>query len=260
MEIEKSIILVTGASQGIGLQIAHALVREGAIVVFAARSIDKLRREAEKAGSNAIAVKMDVTDDLSVETAINEIIARYGRIDAVINNAGINGTLSLWSDTTSFQTREIFDSHVLGTERVMRAVLPVMKKQKSGVIVNIASIVGWVPMPGLSVYSAAKDAVISISRTLREELKYFGIDVRIFTPAHTNTGHPLERKTNETPESVAEELVKSLLQDRPVTVMEGSLILLNRFFPKITSKMMNQTGFKALAALRAKSEKIELGL
>ena len=255
MEMKGSVIIVTGASQGIGREIAHALAKESAMVVFAARSIDKLRLEASKAGSNAIAVQMDVSNDQSIEKAIREIMDRYGRIDAVINNAGFNGSLSLWSDTNSSQTRQIFDTHVYGTERVMRAIVPIMRKQKSGVIVNFASIVAWVPMPGAAAYSAAKAAIVSLSETLREELREFGIAVRVFSPAHTNTGFALERPTRATPQSVAQDFVEFLHGEQACATTEGLLLFMKRIFPRMTANIMNQTGFKALAAERARAEK-----
>src|ERR1044071_7132761 len=150
MEPQGKVIVVTGASYGIGLEIARALVREGARVVFAARSLDKLQAEVERATASAgcaMAVQMDVTSTDSVSMAIQEVVERFGRIDAVINDAGNGGSLEFWASSGQDKTRELFDVHVLGAERVMRAVLPTMLAQRSGTLVNFASTVAWVPMP-----------------------------------------------------------------------------------------------------------------
>jgi len=127
MKLADRVVLVTGASSGIGLEIAGALVREGARVVFAARSMPKLQAAVEAAtrtGGRALAVNMDVTDEASVNAAVAEVIRSFGRIDVLVNNAGNGGTLGLWAASHSAAVRAMFDTHVFGRERVTRAVLP----------------------------------------------------------------------------------------------------------------------------------------
>jgi hypothetical protein len=121
-----------------------------------------------------------------------------------------------------------------------------MKHQKSGVIINFASIVAWVPMPGVAVYSAAKSAVASFTEALRDEVKGDGIDLRVFAPAHTNTGHAIQRPTRQTPETVAKAFLDSLLHDKGCVISDGALPRMKRFFPKATQKMMARTGLHAL--------------
>jgi NADP-dependent 3-hydroxy acid dehydrogenase YdfG len=148
--------------------------------VLAARSIDTLRAEAERltaGGATALAVPLDVTSDASVAAAVDEVLGRLGRIDAVVNNAGNAGRLSPWDRMDPAATRAMFDVHVFGMERVTRAVLPHMLARGSGTIVNIASTLAWVPMPMAAAYSAAKAAVLSFSESLRGELAGRGVDV-----------------------------------------------------------------------------------
>jgi NAD(P)-dependent dehydrogenase (short-subunit alcohol dehydrogenase family) len=256
VKVDDKVIVVTGASSGIGLAIAHALVREGARVAFTARSADRLKAEVERAmlgGGDAIAVPMDVTSDGSVEAAIEVVLARYGRVDVVVNNAGNAGEMNLWSVTSPSALREMFDVHLLGTERVMRAVLPTMRQQGGGMIVNFASTVAWVPMPGVAAYSAAKAAVVSFSEALREELKGEQIDVRVFAPPHTSTEAgkrmPLDLPKIFEPDWVASELVAFLRgkQARALPGGNGMLLFIQRLSPRLASRIMSGLGFKALA-------------
>ena len=256
MNIEDKVIVVTGASSGIGLAVAHALVREGARVAFTARSADRLAAEVERArgsGGEAIAVPMDVTSDSSVTAAIETVLARYGRIDVVLNNAGNAGEMNLWSAMSPEEVRAMFDVHLLGSERVMRAVLPAMRRQGGGTIVNFASTVAWVPMPGAAAYSAAKAALVSLSEALREELAKEQIDVRVFAPPHTSTEAgrrmPLDLPKIFTPEWVASEFVTFLRGRRPRALPGGNgmLLFLQRVSPRLASRIMAGLGFKALS-------------
>ena len=260
MNVEDKVIVVTGASSGIGLAIAHALVREGARVAFTARSADRLEAEVERArrsGGEAIAVPMDVTSDSSVNAAIETILARYGRVDVVVNNAGNAGEMNLWSAMTPEEVRTMFDVHLLGSERVMRAALPAMRRHGGGTIVNFASTVAWVPMPGAAAYSAAKAALVSLSEAHREELAKEQIDVRVFAPPHTSTEAgrrmPLDLPKIFTPEWVASEFVTFLRGRRPRALPGGNgmLLFLQRVSPRLASRIMAGLGFKALSKVLA---------
>lgn len=268
MEPKHSVVLVTGASSGIGLEIARELVREGARVVFAARSIDRLRAEVEaatKAGGTALAVEMDVTSDASVAAAVDATIAAFGRIDAVVNNAGNGGEMSLWAASPATATQAMFDVHVLGTDRVMRAVVPIMRAQRSGTIINFASTVAWVPMPGAAAYSAAKAAVVALSQALREELRGEQIDVRVFAPPHTSTesglAMPLDLPKIFEPTWVAKQFVRMLRgnQVRALPGGNGMLLFVQRLSPRLAARIMNGLGFKALDKAVARREQAALG-
>ncbi len=258
MKLNDRVVLVTGASSGIGLEIAAALVREGACVAFAARSVPKLRAAvaaATREGGRALAVEMDVTDDASVANAVAEVLRAFGRIDVLVNNAGNGGQLGLWAASDSAAVRAMFDTHVFGSERVTRAVLPTLLAQRCGVVVNFASTVAWVPMPGATAYSAAKAAVVAMSASLRAELKESGIDVRVFSPPHTSTAAgkdwPLDLPKIFEPAWVAKQFVRALRGDasRATPGGNGMLLLIQRIYPKLAVRIMNGLGFRALAKL-----------
>lgn len=261
MEPKGNVIVVTGASSGIGLECARALARVGAKVVLAARSEEKLAAEADHLrwnGWDASAVRMDVTSDASVAAATLEIERRHGRIDAVVNNAGNGGELGFWADADEQSTRAMFDVHVFGAERVTRAVLPGMLARGSGTIVNFASTVGWVPMPAAAAYCAAKAAILAFSDSLRAELAPHGIHVQVFAPPHTDTeagrAWPLDVQTFP-PEWVAAEFVKSLRRERSTFLAGASnrvLLKIQRVAPALASRIMRSVGFRAVAKVRAR--------
>lgn len=252
MEPKDKVIVVTGASGGIGLASARALASAGAQVVLAARSTEKLAEEAARIGDRAMAVTMDVTDDASVTAAVERVLARFGRIDALINNAGTGGNLGYWAESAPSAVREMFDVHVFGMERVTRAVLPSMLARGEGTIVNVASTVAWVPMPMAAAYSSAKAAVVSFSHSLRGELAHLGIQVMVFGPPHTRTkagdAWPLEGPSIYEPEWVAEELVRALRRGRKSFLAGASnraLLAIQRISPDYALFIMKRIGLRA---------------
>jgi NAD(P)-dependent dehydrogenase (short-subunit alcohol dehydrogenase family) len=249
MKTKGKVILVTGASHGIGCAAARLLAQKGAQVVFAARSREKL--EAEAAAVGATALPLDVTSDESVQTAVATVIARFGRIDAVINCAGNPGALGFWHELDADAMRKLFDSHVFGMERVIRAVVPHMLAAGSGTIMNIASTVGWVAMPSIAAYSAAKAAVISFSTALRGELGARGIDVLVFGPPHTRNpaGDAWPLGVQTFPEEwVAHELVRALERGRR-SFLAGATnrlaVFIHRMMPRLGEWMMRGIGLRA---------------
>ncbi len=261
MDPKDKVIVVTGASSGIGLACARALAREGARVVLAARTREKLAAEAERiaaAGGTALAVELDVTSDASVAAAVSTTLARFGRIDAVLNNAGNGGELGFWAEAEEGHLRAMFDVHVFGMERVARAVLPALLAQGGGVIVNVASTVAWVPMPTAAAYSAAKAAVVAFSESLRAELAGRGIELVLFAPPHTSTeagrAWPLEGPRVQTPEWVAEELVDTLRRGRKSRLAGASnraLLVMQRIAPAFAARIMRDMGLRAGEKARA---------
>lgn len=174
----KKVVLVTGASAGIGFETARFLSREGYIVYGAARRVDRLR-ELEQLGVKTI--QMDVTDDQSMVKGIEQIIAAERRIDVLINNAGF-GSYGAIEDVTIEDAKYQLDVNVFGAARLTQLVLPYMRANKWGKVVNISSIGGKIATPFGGWYHASKFALEGLSDSLRNEVKQFGIDVILIEP------------------------------------------------------------------------------
>jgi NADP-dependent 3-hydroxy acid dehydrogenase YdfG len=178
------IILITGASSGFGRDTAKTLAQAGHRVFASMRDVagrNKAHAEALRAQDIDV-VELDVTDDASVERGVKSVFAQTGRIDVVINNAGI-GSLNVSEAFTTSQLRELFDVNVFGVQRVLRAVLPFFRSQHEGLIVNIGSVLGRVTVPFFGLYGASKFALEAITETYRYELSQLGIDVVLVQPS-----------------------------------------------------------------------------
>jgi NAD(P)-dependent dehydrogenase (short-subunit alcohol dehydrogenase family) len=181
MKPRKLIALVTGASSGIGKATAERLALAGYTVYGTSR------RGAE-AGSRSFAMlPLDVTRDASVESAVAEIIRREGRIDLLVNNAGFSVAPAGAEESSIEQAQAIFDTNFMGIVRMTRAVVPHMRSQGSGRIINIGSVLGFLPMPYGALYAATKHAVEGYSESLDHELRGQGIRVSVVEPAYTKT-------------------------------------------------------------------------
>jgi NAD(P)-dependent dehydrogenase (short-subunit alcohol dehydrogenase family) len=176
---QQKVVLVTGASSGIGRACAEHLAGSGYSVYGASRH--------PAAGSGVESIAMDVTDDASVRDAVACIIDREGRIDILVNNAGV-ALAGAVEDTTVHEARKQFEVNFFGVLRVCRAVLPTMRQQRSGYIVNIGSIAGLVAVPYQGFYSASKFAMEGLSESLRLEVSRFGIHVVLIEPGDHRTG------------------------------------------------------------------------
>ncbi|MGL4610701.1 MAG: oxidoreductase [Trueperaceae bacterium] len=179
----KKIALVTGASSGIGKATVEQLLKDGYSVYATARRVDRLK-ELEAKGSSIL--ELDVTNDASMQAAVNDIIRKSGRIDVLINNAGY-GSYGALEDVPMEEAKRQFEVNVFGLARLTQLVLPYMRTQKSGKIVNISSIGGKIYEPLGAWYHATKFAVEGLSDSLRLELKPFGIDVIIIEPGPIKT-------------------------------------------------------------------------
>jgi NAD(P)-dependent dehydrogenase (short-subunit alcohol dehydrogenase family) len=181
MNIKESTALVTGASSGIGEAIAQRLARAGYRVYGTSRQgIPKGQRDFEM-------LPLDVTSDGSAEAAVKELIRREGRIDLLVNNAGIGVAPAGAEESSIEQAKAIFDTNFFGVVRMTRAVVPHMRRQGSGRIVNIGSVLGFLPMPYGALYSATKHALEGYSESLDHELRTRGIRVSVIEPAYTRT-------------------------------------------------------------------------
>ena len=183
------VVVVTGASSGIGKVCAEHLARAG-YRVFGAQ-----RRAVLSSSPDAIEMMpLDVTEDSSVDAAIKAIHQRAGRIDAVINNAG-NALMGAVEDTSIDEARAQLDTNFFGVLRVCRAVLPIMRQQGGGYIINISSLAGVLGLPFSGLYSASKFALEGMSESLRHETRRFGIKVVLVEPGDFDTDLPATRKT-----------------------------------------------------------------
>jgi NAD(P)-dependent dehydrogenase (short-subunit alcohol dehydrogenase family) len=183
-KLDGQIVIVTGASAGIGEATARRLAREGATVVISARRaerLDVIKREIESAGGRALAVAGDVTSPADRARLIQETMRAFGRIDALVNNAGYGqrGPIEL---VPVDAIRQNFETNLFSLIALTQLVIPIMRGQKSGRIVNISSVAGRIARPLSSVYDATKHALEAVSDGLRGELAPFGIAVVIIEP------------------------------------------------------------------------------
>jgi NAD(P)-dependent dehydrogenase (short-subunit alcohol dehydrogenase family) len=177
-------ILITGTSSGFGRDTAETLARAGHTVYASMRDIAGVNRphaEALRALGLSV-VQLDVTDDASVESAVAAVLAKTGRIDVLINNAGI-AAAGVSEAFTPDQVRALFEVNVFGLQRTLRAVLPAFRRQGDGLIVNVGSILGRVTFPFFGLYGASKYAVEALSDSYRYELSQFGVDVVLVQPS-----------------------------------------------------------------------------
>jgi NAD(P)-dependent dehydrogenase (short-subunit alcohol dehydrogenase family) len=175
------IALVTGVSSGIGRTTAQLLAQRGLRVFGTVR-----RLAGAEPLNNVELVEMDVCDDNSVRDAIQRIIDKAGHIDVLVNNAGL-ALVGAVEETTVEEANKLFDTNVMGILRTVREVLPHMRKAHSGRIVNVSSILGFLPAPYMGLYSASKHAVEGLSESLDHEVRQFGIRVSLVEPAFTKT-------------------------------------------------------------------------
>src|SRR4051794_25016144 len=253
--ITPKIALVTGASSGIGQATAERLANAGYKVFGTSR------RGAQPGKQAFEMLALDVTSDASVEAAVGEVIRREGRIDLLVNNAGFGVAPAGAEESSMDQARAIFDTNFFGIIRMTRAAVPHMRRQGSGRIINIGSVLGFLPMPYGALYAATKHAVEGYSESLDHELRTRGIRVSVVEPAYTKTqfdtnllgpdamldeyrdaraavGETLKSvmATADAPEIVAEVVLKAASAARPkIRYTAGGLAnrlrLLRRFAP-----------------------------
>ncbi|HZF36382.1 MAG TPA: oxidoreductase, partial [Candidatus Angelobacter sp.] len=180
-KIKARIALVTGASSGIGEATAERLAKAGYKVYGTSR------RGAQAGKRSFEMLPLDVTSDESVEAAVSDVMRRHGRIDLLVNNAGFGVAPAGAEESSLDQARSIFETNFFGLVRMTRAVVPHMRRQGSGRIINIGSVLGFLPMPYGALYAATKHAVEGYSESLDHELRTRGIRVSVIEPAYTKT-------------------------------------------------------------------------
>lgn len=181
-----SVWFVTGAGRGFGAEIVRAALAAGHQVVGAARRPEAVREAVSSAGDDLLTVALDVTDERQAKAAVEAAIARFGRIDVLVNNAG-RGLLGAVEEASDAEARALYDTNVFGALTVIRAVTPVMRGQRAGHIVNLSSVGGFVGSPGWGVYASTKFAVEGFSEALSAELAPLGVRVTIVEPGYFRT-------------------------------------------------------------------------
>lgn len=228
--------IVTGASSGIGEATAARLSAAGYKVYGTSR------RGAQSAHRPFEMLSLDVTSDSSVAALIGEVMRRDGRIDLLVNNAGFGIAPGGAEESSIDQVRSIFDTNFFGLVRMTRAVVPHMRKQAAGRIINIGSVLGFLPLPYGALYSATKHAIEGYSESLDHELRTWGIRVSVIEPAYTKT--PFDANLVE-PDAKIEEyhaarasMVKRVAEvmaagDHPAVVAETVLTAADAARPKL---------------------------
>jgi NAD(P)-dependent dehydrogenase (short-subunit alcohol dehydrogenase family) len=236
MKLKKPIALVTGASSGIGKATAERLAIAGYAVYGTSR------RGAQTGQHTFAMLPLDVTSDASVQSVVREVIRLEGRIDLLVNNAGFGVAPAGAEESSIEQAQAIFDTNFMGIVRMTRAVVPHMRKQGGGRIINIGSVLGFLPRPYGALYAATKHAVEGYSESLDHELRTQGIRVSVIEPAYTKTQFDAnflepDAKLDEYREiraSLAVTLKKIMIAaDAPEVVAEVVLKAANAAHPKV---------------------------
>jgi NAD(P)-dependent dehydrogenase (short-subunit alcohol dehydrogenase family) len=185
VSLEGKVAIVTGASRGIGQQLVRQFARSGAKVVFCARSADPLlalQEEMKREGLDVLGHAADAADPVAVTDLVGAALKRYGRVDVLVNNVGISGPTRKIEDTALAEWNETLAGNLTSTFLCLQAVVPAMKKQGGGSVVNIGSVTGKRPLPFRIGYATAKMGVIGLTRTAAEELGAHGIRVNCICP------------------------------------------------------------------------------
>jgi NAD(P)-dependent dehydrogenase (short-subunit alcohol dehydrogenase family) len=262
----RRVVLITGASSGIGRATAELLAARGYLVFGGVRAAATTRPLA-----GVELVPLDVRDDASVKACVDEVGGRAGRIDVLINNAGVN-LVGAVEETSISQAQVLFDTNVFGVLRMIQAVLPAMRRQGSGLIINLGSILGLIPAPFMGVYASTKHAIEGLSESLDHEVRAFGIRVVLIEPHYIRTNldasaaqaegridaYALQRQrtaavithdTNTAPEPklVAEEVLRSIEAPYRMRRPVGQAVLLTWLRRLLPARLFEPSLRKAFA-------------
>ncbi|WP_197517861.1 SDR family oxidoreductase [Mycobacterium sp. E796] len=259
-------VLVTGASRGIGKAVALAFAKQGARVVLAARSADRLADVADEVralGCDVLAVPTDVTSHASVVAMVDAALQQFGRIDVLVNNAGIGRVGVVESAEFSDNVRDTLQASLFGLIDVTQQVLPTMRRQGSGAIVNMSSVMGRKAFARFGSYAVVMHAVSAVSDALRQELAGSNIRVLVMYPALTATDllreadeadmpPPFRHMTPLASEDVARAVVSAVRRGAPRVVMPGPaklLLLGEAFSPRIGDLIASALARRSLIRL-----------
>lgn len=250
MRFDRRVVIVTGAARGIGAVTAEAFGREGARVAaldIDGAGIDTLTAKLSAGGVETLGLKTDATDASAVRQAVDAVLARWARVDVVVNNAGGFAVMRSFEETDEAEWDAILRSNLTSAFLVCKAVLPVMKRQRTGRIVNLASVVargGAVRVPAH--YAAAKAGVIALTRMLALEVADLGITVNAVAPGTTATDRVLAARTPEDTARVAAAIPLRRL-GQPAEIAESILFLASDAASFITGAVLDVNGGQEMA-------------
>ncbi|MXS71051.1 SDR family oxidoreductase [Chryseobacterium binzhouense] len=183
----KKVWFVTGASKGLGLTLVKKLIAEGYFVAATSRNISELQKVISAENSEFLPLEVDLVNENSVSEAISKTVEKFGKLDVIVNNAGY-GQLGTLEELTDKESRQNFDTNVFGSLNVIRKSMPYLRAQKSGLVINIASIGGLTgDFPGWGIYCATKFAVVGFTEGLAAEAKEFGVNATVVYPGYFRT-------------------------------------------------------------------------
>jgi len=261
VRFQDKVVIVTGASSGIGLETAVAFAREGARVVLAARNETNLREVADAhpdLRERFLPVPTDVTKDDDVRRLVDTAIAKFGRVDILVNNAGV-GMRAPVANMPMGDVHALMEVNFHGPLRCIQAVLPHMRREGSGQIVNVGSVLSMVVAAGNSVYCASKFALLALTDTLRIELHGTGIEVISVLPAYTETpffdrmyryGNAARQSPfkGQQPTTVARAILRACARHKrqvALTVSARIAIWMRRLTPRLLDFVVRQTAQRA---------------
>jgi short-subunit dehydrogenase len=255
MQLSGKVVVVTGASMGIGEAIAKIFADEGASVVLLSRDAERAEAARARIGhaERTLALACDVRNREEIDRVVGLTLHHFQRIDVWINNAG-HGILDSVTNVNMAAVRETFETNFFGAVEAMQAVIPVMKEQGSGAIINISSVAGHIPLPFHAVYSATKFAMNAIGKGARIELKSSGINVLTVCPGYVRTdfgANALKGKEQKqvrpaqvrgiTAERVAKAVLKGYLKQKREVVVPWTMlpvIKVYQLFPGLVERAM----------------------
>ncbi len=247
-------ILITGSSGGIGQRLAEGAARQGARLILAARSADKLRQLADRLaaeGAEALAVPADVTSEADRRRLIQTAVERFGGLDILINNAGV-GSFGHFAESSEAVLRRIMEVNFFALAELIRLAIPHLQRGVRTAIVNVASMCGRRGLPAWPEYSASKFALCGLTEALRGEMARFDIDVLLIVPGLTRSDLFAHLLRNEgrmkirvdrglPPEETAAGILQALAKNRTETVLGWDarwILRVNRFFPRLVDRLL----------------------
>jgi short-subunit dehydrogenase len=268
----KRVVAITGASAGIGRATALRLARDGAALAICARRADRLdavAAEIDAAGGQALAINGDVTRAADMTELVARTVERFGRLDVMMCNAGF-GIAGAIDDIAPDQMQKLMDVNYTGTYHAARAALPVFRRQRSGHLIIVSSIVGKRGVPYMGAYSATKFAQVGLAECLRSELAGSSIQVSVVFPVSTETEFfdVMSRETGtevtraggprQSAETVAEAIARAIARPVPEVYPHATsraLVILNALAPGFTDRIVKRFGREPVRSAKASAER-----